>query len=256
MPTLCSCIYCKEVKSAKGIFTHVDRTHLNLSKYSSGYNGKYDILAKRHQEDVIDKYIKNPNLCAQCGTKLEYNRRHNKFCSNSCAAIYNNAIKDYSKFKTGPAKSKQLISKQCKHCNSQFETFSKIKTFCCKKCAIDYKNIPLRAKRTEWQNYRADCQFRFNLKDYPDEFNFNLIKTHGWYQASNRGNNTGGVSRDHMISCRYGFDNNLPVEHIRHPANCELLIHTKNSSKHKKNSITYEELLERIRVWNEKYSKL
>lgn len=252
MSALCSCIYCKEVKSSKGIFTHVDRAHLNLSKYSSGYNGKYDILANRHK-DVVKKYLKNPKLCATCNSGLEYNKKHNKFCSPSCAAIYNNALKDYSKFKPGPAKSKQLINKNCKNCNSLFDTFNKNKIFCCRKCSIDFKNIPLRERRTAWHNYRADCQFRFNIKDYPDEFKFNLIEAHGWYQASNRGNNLNGVSRDHMVSCRYGFDNNLPAEHLRHPANCELLIHNKNISKHTKNSITYEELLERIKIWNEKY---
>lgn len=252
MSALCSCIYCKEVKSSKGIFTHVDRTHFNVSKYSSGYNGKYDILASKHQ-DVVDRYLKNPKLCVNCKNTIGYDKKHNKFCSSSCSATYSNARKDYSKFKSGPAKSKQLINKQCKHCNCQFDTFNKNKIFCGRDCAIEHKNAPLRANRTAWQNYRADCQFRFSIKNYPDEFKFKLIETHGWYQASNRGNNINGVSRDHMISCRYGFDNNLPAEHIRHPANCELLVHSENISKHTKNSITYEELLNRIKAWDEKY---
>jgi hypothetical protein len=249
---LCSCIYCKEVKSAKGIFTHVDRTHLNLTKYSSGYNGKYKELAERHRLK-IDEYLLNSAECVQCKSKLDYSKRHNKFCSTSCAATYNNALKDYSTFKPGPAKSKQLLNKSCAHCGNLFDTYKKNKKFCCRKCAIDYKNAPLRANRTEWQNYRADCQFRFSINDYPTEFEFGLIEQHGWYKASNRGNNLNGVSRDHMVSCRYGFDNNLPVEHLRHPANCKLIIHNDNASKHKKNSISYEELLERIKVWDEKY---
>lgn len=250
-PIHCSCIYCREVRSAKGIVTHVERTHLKLTKYSSGHNGQYDLLAKRHQLKV-DKYLLSPNKCTLCGLSLEYTKRSNKFCSRSCAATWNNSNKDYSTFKPGPAKHGS-ISKQCAWCNSTFDTKSKKRKFCSSRCATECKNAPRRANRTEWQNYRADCQFRFSIKDYPTEFEFDLINQHGWYSASNRGNNLTGVSRDHMVSCRYGFENNLPVEHIRHPANCKLIIHTENSSKNKKNSITYDELLSRIKLWDERH---
>jgi hypothetical protein len=161
--------------------------------------------------------------------------------------------KDYSKFKTGPAKSRKPLQKHCEFCDKEFSTFKKDIRFCCKRCAIFAKNIPLRNKRTAWQNYRADCQFRFSLKNYPNEFDFNLIRIHGWYCASNRGNNLTGVSRDHMVSCRYGFDNNIPAEHIRHPANCRLIIQSENASKYKNNSISYDELLKRISDWEGKY---
>ena len=250
---LCSCIYCKEVKSSKGIFTHVDRTHLNVTKYSSGYNGKYNILADRHQTK-ISKYLDNPSKCIQCRNALAYIKKHNRFCSASCSAIYNNARKDYSTFKSGPvAIEKELLKKYCKSCNSVFETHKKNKIFCCTKCSIYFKNAPLRANRAEWQNYRADCQFRFSLKDYSIEFDFGLIEQYGWYTAANRGNNLTGVSRDHMVSCKYGFENNIPFEHIRHPSNCKLLTQNENSSKNMKNSITYDELLIRIKQWDEKY---
>lgn len=251
---LCSCIYCKEIKSAKGIHTHVDRAHLNLTKYSSGYNGRYDLLAEKHQKK-ISEYLLTPAKCSCCNTALSYDKRNNKFCSTSCAATYNNAKKDYTTFKSGPpAIVKELLNKRCKQCDSIFETYKKNKLFCSIKCSIHFKNVPLRAKRTEWQNYRADCQFRFSLNDYPEEFEFQLIEQHGWYKAANRGNNLTGISRDHMVSCKYGFENNIPFEHIRHPANCKLITHCENSSKNKKNSISYEELLKRIEVWELKYS--
>ncbi|HEC64608.1 MAG TPA: HNH endonuclease, partial [bacterium] len=35
-------------------------------------------------------YNKNPNLCTQCEDRLSYAKRHNKFCSSSCAATFNN----------------------------------------------------------------------------------------------------------------------------------------------------------------------
>jgi hypothetical protein len=116
----------------------------------------------------------------------------------------------------------------------------------------DYSEV--RSKRTALANYRADCQFKFNLSDYPDEFDFALLTEHGWYKPKNRGDNLTGVSRDHAVSVRYGFDNNLPAEHLSHPANCVLMQHGKNVSKGMKNTMTYEELLRRIDAWDRKYS--
>lgn len=110
-----------------------------------------------------------------------------------------------------------------------------------------------RKHRSDLINYRADCAFKFILKDYPEEFNFTLVETYGWYKAKNRGNNLNGVSRDHSVSVRYGFDNNLPANHLAHPANCVLMQHGKNASKGKNNTMSYEELIKRIEAWDKKY---
>ena len=101
--------------------------------------------------------------------------------------------------------------------------------------------------------YRQACVFKFALNDYPDEFDFSLIEKYGWYRPKNRGNNLNGISRDHMVSVRYGFDNDIDPEIISHPANCQLMRHKENVSKHIYCEITLEELQERIEVWNNKY---
>lgn len=116
----------------------------------------------------------------------------------------------------------------------------------------DYSEV--RKHRSSLVNYRADCSFKFNLADYPDEFDFTLIESYGWYKPKNRGNNLTGVSRDHAVSVRYGFDNNLPAEHLAHPANCVLMQHGKNVSKGKNITMSYEELLKRIAAWDKKYN--
>lgn len=110
-----------------------------------------------------------------------------------------------------------------------------------------------RSKRPALVNYRADCLFKFNLSDYSEEFDFTLIEQYGWYKAKNRGNNQTGISRDHAVSVRYGFDNNLPASHLSHPANCVLMQHGNNASKGKNNTMSYEELLKRIEAWDKKY---
>lgn len=55
---------------------------------------------------------------------------------------------------------------------------------------------------------------------------------------------------DHMVSVNYGYENNIPPEHIAHPANCQILSRLDNISKSKNCSISYEELINRINLWN------
>ncbi len=113
-----------------------------------------------------------------------------------------------------------------------------------------------RKNRSELVNYRADCSFKFNVFDFPDEFDLTLVEQHGWYKATNRGNNLTGVSRDHIVSVRYGFDNRIAPSIIAHPANCQLLQHGTNVSKGKKCDLTIEELFVKISNWNAKYIRV
>lgn len=102
--------------------------------------------------------------------------------------------------------------------------------------------------------YRLQCQFNFALSDFPDEFDFDLIRKYGWYKAKNNGNNLNGVSRDHMYSVMEGYRNNVDPSIISHPANCRLIRHNDNISKLDGSTITLEELLDRIEKWNKKYN--
>ena len=111
------------------------------------------------------------------------------------------------------------------------------------------KNLNLQ----EIKEYRYACSFHFNLSDFPDEFDFSLIEKHGWYAAKNHGNNLGGVSRDHIVSVRFGFENGIDPIIISHPANCQLLIHNSNVSKGKNCGMTIDQLNEKILEWNKKY---
>lgn len=100
------------------------------------------------------------------------------------------------------------------------------------------------------KRYRQLCEFKFNLSDYPDKFDFNLIKKYGWYSAVNRGNNINGISRDHLYSIKDGFTNGIAPEIISHPANCELVLHRENQKKKSKSKITLNELLKKIEHWD------
>ena len=208
-------------------------------------------------------------VCATCNGNFSVIERETRFpakanyyCSRACANSH--LVTDLHRNKTKASmrsyykkvgRSLDVLRKSCLYCLSKFETIKKTKKFCSKFCAATYRNNLARAQRPALTNYRADCSFRFNLKDYPEEFNFALVEQLGWYSPANKGNNLTGVSRDHMVSVRYGFDHSIPAEHIRHPANCRLLAHSDNSSKGAKNYITYEELLNRIALWEQKYKK-
>jgi hypothetical protein len=104
------------------------------------------------------------------------------------------------------------------------------------------------------ERYRQLCEFKFGVKSFPKEFNLKLIQEHGWYQAANRGNNLDGVSRDHIISVKFGFENNIDPEIISHPANCRLMRHTSNQKKNRNSNMSLEELKGKIKRWNKKHS--
>lgn len=45
---------------------------------------------KKRKQERIDKYLRNPLLCKQCGKPLDYKHRKNLFCDPSCSASYSN----------------------------------------------------------------------------------------------------------------------------------------------------------------------
>jgi len=55
-----------------------------------------------------------------------------------------------------------------------------------------------------------------------------------------------GIVRDHKFSRKNGFIFKVYPEILRHPANCELMLNSKNISKGISSSITIEELISRI----------
>ena len=142
---------------------------------------------------------------------------------------------------------KDKILRHCLDCNSiMYCRPSNRGKFCRATCWINYTE----KNKQPFLLYRQRCNFVFKFEDYPDKFDLTLVEQHGWYSPSNKGNNLNGVSKDHMVSVRSGFDLGIDPEVIKHPANCKIMLHKQNQSKREKSSITIEELLERIRSWS------
>ena len=193
-------------------------------------------------------------LCKNCGNSFEsYIKEDRLFCSKSCSASFNNSNRTHSEFtkqkiseklKNVPRKikSKEQIHRKCKICG-EIKVSKKYKSIC-ESCKTDY-----------YQFYRHECNFKFSVFNYPNEFDLDLIQTHGWYSPSNKRNNLKGVSKDHMFSVMDGYKNKVSASIISHPANCELLLYSENSKKKDNSSITLHELMVRIERWEKKYEK-
>jgi hypothetical protein len=103
--------------------------------------------------------------------------------------------------------------------------------------------------KISYKEYRESCRFKFEINNFPDEFDLDFIEIHGWYTADN----LNGVSRDHMLSISYGWKNEIPPRIMRHPANCQLMLYQSNQDKGWRSSINLQNLKERIKTWNKKY---
>ena len=291
----CSCVVCQKIFSVKGVFTHYIISHtdegknkhrqnsIKVAKYLSENNIHPSILKKQKDEE---KYLKNPRLCNNCQIVIKYENKMNIFCSKSCATTFNNKRKKHKTETKNKISSKlknrkiikQVIkvkTRKCQRCLCIFEPIDKERTCnscrtikeCHKTCPICENIITNKRKKycilcyPTLSYYRTACAFYFNVFDYPEEFDLELLNTYGWYSPNgykrrNKNPNLGGVSRDHILSVSEGFKRKIDPAIISHPANCRLMIHNGpngNNSKNENSNITLEELLIRIEKWNSKY---
>ncbi len=230
-------------------------------------NTKISIRAKETNNQKLGVFKLFTVPCDKCKSEFQVTEREKQFplktryfCSRSCAntrihseetkakiskSVDNNHIINGVKTEYKPL----TFNHTCKYCDTDFSTRKKNSKFCSLKCA----GAGRRLNSSSIEEYRRLCAFKFNLADYPDEFDFDLIREHGWYKPKNKGNNLNGVSRDHLISVRYGFDNKIDPKILSHPANCKLMQHNNNVSKYTNCELSLEQLLERIDQWDEKY---
>ena len=237
----CGCQYMvaeSEIKRGNGKFCTKDCNY-EFRKINSGFN----------------------IICKNCNKHFKSGRSNKKFCSQKCSCDYNNKTLDRKNHMSEDGKrriaetnirlSKARYSKNpkyCKKCNILIGYENRHRV-CCNECIITHDGD----RKMTLQQYRTRCKFAFSLNNYPEEFDFKLIEEFGWYSPSNKKNNLNGVSRDHMISVRQGYDLLIDPNIISHPANCRLIKQRDNSSKHSRSSISLIELIKRIEEWDNKY---
>lgn len=252
----CKNIECNNQTEGSKVYCSLSCRNYYVNKYMRDYTKCRNTFQQKSKEER-KKYLQNPKHCKECKTIIPFEKRlDNYFCNSSCSASYTNrervvtwgdkigtSLKNYIKeqSKNNPKQDQKI----CLNCS---KLFSKNKFFCSINCKREYEKNNMNSLI----RYRIDCKFNFNLANYKEEFDFKLVEEYGWYSPSNKKNNLGGVSRDHMFSIKDGFEMNINPKILSHPANCQLLLHSKNISKHRNSSITLEELLKKIEEFDKK----
>jgi len=182
--------------------------------------------------------------CNKCNKRFNISEREKDFpskkkyfCSRKCANAHD--VTDEHKEKTRRSifqylnkightpSNKSTRVKVCPVCK---KLFSSPRKYCSNTCVKNNK----RKNLNEYRKYSIECRFQFSLNQYPNEFDFDLIRKHGWYSPKNHGNNPNGVTRDHIMSVRWAFENGIDSKYISHPANCQLMLQLDNIRKGKK----------------------
>lgn len=258
-----TCKYCEVVFhdiDVKVFANHVRWCTKNTTNGDKGALKFSQNNKERFDRDLgpITEFTVSCKRCKKDLTVRERSKRHPErieyFCSRSCANSRGPRSEDFKE----KLKSKLAIprvTKACNFCGNDFyipqSQFEKSRS-CSRECAIKFRYRD--SDKTSLQYYRRLCAFKFAIKDFPQEFDCSLIEKYGWYAPKNRGDNLGGVSRDHIVSIRFGFDNKIEPEIISHPANCRLVIHNDNVSKGTSCGMSLSELLEKIKMWDKKYN--
>lgn len=278
------CPYCNEhLLMNKRAFAN----HVRWCKKNPKYEQILNSTQRHISKSLNDLYLKRRGQlkefhvnCYKCGKDFivkEYENyfptKEKYFCSRKCANTHElsqetkqkirQSIINYYKINSnykGPIEDQP--AKICPVCGKEFKSHSECCSQSCGRKNILYKKISDILQLEDNKQiieikkiYKRYCQFHFSLNKYPDEFDFDLIRKFGWYKAKNHGNNLNGISRDHKYSCDEAFKNLIDPYLISHPANCQLLQHSKNISKYNKCSISLNELKQNINEWNKKYGE-
>lgn len=260
------CKYCgKLFENIEGkVFSNHVRWCDKNPKDKSETKEKIKKSLRKYFDNKIGKLTTFNVKCFKCGNEFQIEEYELKFsndkkyyCSRSCA---NSHVRtDESKERTSRTilSKYEHLKKYCKKCGKEYSYKLRSK-FCSKECRNLYKFeqklnnavTDIEKEKILIKKYRSECSFKFNLKDYPNKFDFKLIEKYGWYKPKNRGDNLNGISRDHMYSIMDGYRNKIDPKIISHPANCRLVRHNENVSKLDKSILTLDELLKRIEDWD------
>ena len=255
-----SCIHCRKIFSAKGIGVHYYIEHTSEGKKHWTENhlkslDKHKSNGKKLKKQCEQKYYTNPKICLNCQCVITYERKQNKFCSSSCAATYNNK-KLVGSRRYGPRKKNALTSYERKKLKNNivgpYSTLYRCKCKVCDKVTVSRYQKKFCKNHNEHysHNGRAKYWFTFRLMDYPDLFDFELLKEYG--MRSRGKNNIDGVVRDHKVSVADAIANGYDSHYIKHPLNCKLLLNKDNAKKHKASSMSYEELVKQVNEYEKK----
>lgn len=156
--------------------------------------------------------------------------KNTKICSKKLSYSYKNDLRIQYRTSTDYIK---IYYNNCSHCNTKF-LYSSQQKYCNEHTDL-YK-----------ANQRNRFVFTFNVYHYPDLFDLNLLVRYKWRCSKT---NPNGITRDHRVSVNEAIRNGYDPYYIKHPLNCELMLFNENNRKRHNSSITYEELVRLVDMW-------
>lgn len=258
------CSHCKNLVNFENgrIFSNHVRWCKANPKYNEIATSTKHKISQHANEKNKAKYAASPTFCKCCLQQLDFEsfKKHKLYCDKDACRV---AAQKIAHDVMAEKRQHEYKIFTCSICGLESQKKIGSRREICDNCSLEkhehMRIEKLREKENKRQNiedlatYRHYCSFKFNLQDYPDEFDFSLIAKYGWYRPANKGNNLYGVSRDHMVSVKYGFINKIDPMIIAHPANCRLILHSENVRKKSDCCLSIEDLYARIQLWNNKY---
>ena len=202
--------------------------------------------------------------CITCNKEFYPNYSTQKFCSHSCSATYTNTGRIVSKetikklrilcsdnnlySKTALIKLRNAISSNRNHPDI-WGVYSIVYFRTCIRCKSTFTatNKAFLCDIHKYPRPRDKYNFQFNIFNYPDLFELELIKKYGFYNSVS---NPNGITRDHRVSAMESLQNDYDVYYITHPINCKLMFWDENIKKNSNSSITYEQLVKEVDEYN------
>jgi len=129
-------------------------------KMSMSEAGKLGRLAsletqRKQKQKRIEEYYNNPKTCLFCKTPIPYELKSaNKYCSHSCAAKYNNAIRGF--------KAKERLP-HCLYCGNKTKKGSS--KYCSNRCQANHRWFVDKQTIVEQQKVTGIVQARRYLKE-------------------------------------------------------------------------------------------
>ncbi|AFC21860.1 hypothetical protein GAP32_407 [Cronobacter phage vB_CsaM_GAP32] len=209
-------------------------------------NKKFAFCSNKCQGKLLTHNI--IKICPTCNKKFKAKDNRNLHCSKSCSLKgRTHSIETIHKIKNTLTNKQRILPTPYTYKQNK-DKITKIFLCKCKKCNFigSYRTQRLYCAKCEnnySENGRSKYLFTFNVYDYPDLFDLSLLDIYGWRKTKGKNKNINGVSRDHKVSVHDAILNNYDPYYIKHPLNCELMLHSDNQKKGTKSSLTYEELV-------------
>ena len=156
-----------------------------LSCSEAGKLGAIASLEFRHNYRLqnIERYNQSPKLCIGCQIALSYDNKRNDFCSQSCAATYNN-----SKY---PKRNKQQTN--CTTCNKPLKVYNQ--KYCSLTCQAKLREEDKLQRILESNSFEGvtktpatQKKFLLKIKGYSCEVCGNCNMQLPTFASKNRGN--------------------------------------------------------------------